>query len=88
MKFNPTTKQLFTNEGVLIKKLHCPYEVKWDSLGTVASRQRYCGFCDKNIIDIVHLDDKAVLAIVAQDPSACLKLDIRDPNIRVVNHNV
>ncbi len=88
MKFNPVTKRLLTNDGDLIKILHCPLGVDWQNLNKVSSYQRYCEFCDKNIIDIRHLDDKAVMTLVAQDPSVCLKLDINDPNIRVVHHDL
>jgi hypothetical protein len=88
MKFNPSTKQLLTNEGVLIKNLHCPRGVKWSDLGQTDSFQRHCEFCEKNIVDIQNLDDETVLAIAIRDTGACLKLDINDSNIRVINHKV
>jgi hypothetical protein len=88
MKFNPNTRQLFTNEGVLIKRLHCPRGVKWRELRHSDSIQKYCYFCEKNIIDIQNFDDEAVLAIAMQDTSVCLKLDLNDSNIRIINHNV
>ena len=88
MKFNPNTKQLFTNEGVLIKRLHCPRGLKWSDMRRSDSIQRACDFCERNIIDTQNLNDEAVLAIVLQDTSACLKLDLNDSNIRIINHNV
>ena len=87
MKFNPSTKALFTNEGILIKKLHCPYGVKWDSLPREQISYRHCAMCGKNIFDISHMNDKELMGIVENDPKICLKLDISNPNIRVVNHN-
>lgn len=34
------------------------------------------------------IDDDAVIAIVIQDEGVCLKLDLNDPTIRIINHNV
>jgi len=88
MKFNPNTKQLFTNEGDLLKRLHCPHGVKWNDLHHSDAIKKYCHFCGKNIIDTQNLDDDAVIAIVIQDEGVCLKLDLNDPAIRIINHNV
>ena len=88
MKFNPNTRQLFTNEGALIKTLHCPRGVKWSDLRQSNSTKKYCDFCQREIINTQNLDDETVFAIVMQDSSVCLKLDINDSNVRVINHNV
>ncbi|MBS3952562.1 MAG: hypothetical protein KGZ88_06405 [Methylomicrobium sp.] len=88
MKFNPNTKQLFTNEGDLIKRLHCPHGVNWKDLYHSDAIKKYCHFCGKSIIDTQNLDDDAVIAIVIQDEGVCLKLDLNDPTIRIINHNV
>lgn len=88
MKFNPNTRQLFTNAGVLIKKLHCPRGVKWSDLHHSDPIQKYCVFCERNIIDTKSLDDESVLTIAIQDAEVCLKLDINNSNIRIINHNV
>lgn len=87
MKFNPIKKLLFTNDGVLIKKLHCPYGIKWDSLPSKQLGYKSCSICDKHIFDISHMSDDQLMKFVENDPKICLKLDICDPNIRVVNHN-
>ena len=88
MKFNPSTKVLLSNEGVLVKKLHCPYGIKWDGLQRAQTPNRYCDLCGKTIINIQNLTDEAVIETVKNNPLACLRVDIRNPNIRVVNHNV
>lgn len=88
MKFNPTTKTLLTNEGSLIKRLHCPFNVKWDALPSEYSTHRNCVRCGKSIIDTQFLDEKSVIEIVKIDPSACLKVSLDQSNIRVIHHNV
>lgn len=86
MKFNPSKKALLTNEGALIKILHCPYDVRWDKLSREHSPNRYCVLCGKRIIDTGKLDESEIIEIVKDDPSACLKVSLSDSNIRVVNH--
>lgn len=88
MKFNPSTNQLFTDDNVFIKKLHCPRGVQWDELHQVGSQHRHCALCDKNVTDIQGMDDETVLEIARQDINVCLKLDINNANIQVINHNV
>ena len=89
MKFNPITKTLFTNEGILIKKLHCPYGVKWDDLSTQQeTSNRYCNICEKNIIDTDNLSDNAVINIVKSNPEVCLKISMDNQNIRIINHEL
>jgi hypothetical protein len=88
MKFNPSNRKLYTNEGVLIKELHCPRGVKWNDLIQTDLIKRDCKFCENTIIDIRDMEDGKVLAIAMENSSACLKLDLNDPNIRVINHYV
>ena len=88
MKFNPITQQLYTDTNILIKQLHCPHDVRWEHMNDVATRQKHCAFCEKNVTDIESLDDAAVLAIAQRDKNACFKLDLNDANIEVINHNV
>lgn len=88
MKFNPSTKKLFTDSNVFIKKLHCPRDVQWHELHEVESQQRHCAFCEKNVVDIQGREDEAVLLLAQQDKNACFKLDINDANIQVINHIV
>ena len=88
MKFNPSTKRLYTDDNVLIKQLRCPRNVRWELMSDVASRQRHCGFCERNITDIQGLADAEVLAIAQQDKNACFKLELNDENIEVINHHV
>ena len=46
MKFNPNTGKLFTDQGELIKKLHCPLQKTFDEL-----KNGYCNSCNKYVVD-------------------------------------
>ena len=32
MKINPSTKEIFTDTGAFVKRLHCPIHVKWKAM--------------------------------------------------------
>lgn len=88
MKFNPTTKKLYTSDNVFIKRLHCPWNMRWQDMSEINAQQRHCASCEKNVMDIQGLSDAEVLAIAQQDKNACFKLNINSSNIQVINHNV
>lgn len=89
MKFNPITKNLFTDDHVLIKKLHCPFRVGLSELSPAENGRDFCcNLCDETITDTSDLTDEMVVQIVRQNASVCLKVDINQPNVRVVSRDV
>jgi hypothetical protein len=88
MKFNPHTNRLFTDNGTLIKLLHCPFRQNWTNLNQTndpASRQ--CQICQHPIIDTSHKTDQQLLAIVKSNPHACLKVDLEQDNIIMIHQD-
>ena len=89
MKFNPITKNLFTDNNVLIKKINCPFYIRWSGLPiTKADGVRRCNLCEKSITDTNGLTDEVVLEMVRLDAKICLKVNLNQTNITVVNHDV
>ncbi len=89
MKFNPITKELFTDNNLLIKKLECPFNIKWSDLSlTTTYGVRSCNLCKNTITDTDALTDKVVVEIVKLDANICLKVNLNQLNIRMVNHNL
>lgn len=88
MRFNPVTKKLYTNNNVLIKKLHCPFSMEWNKLSIVNENTRICSVCEKPIFDTGKLSDDAILSMVKTDPAVCLKVCINQDNIRVISHEI
>ena len=89
MKFNPITKNLFTDNNVLIKNINCPFYMSWSGLSrTKASGVRSCNLCEKNITDTNGLTDEVVVEMVRLDSTICLKVNLNQTNIRVVNQEV
>ena len=88
MKFNTSTRELFTDEDVLIKKLNCPYRMNWDNLERIEgkAKARSCSNCNHAIIDTSFFSDNEMQAMLQQNPDTCLKIDIRQTNITVITN--
>ena len=85
MKFDPISNRLYTDEKVLLKQLHCPYGMSWDSLQTTGDGAvRLCDVCERSIIDTAGLRDDELLAIVRVNPSTCLRVSLNQDNLRVI----
>jgi len=88
MKFNPITNTLYTNNGKLIKKMHCPYpSLKWSALSSIdGSMDRFCDICEHSVIETKEQTDERLLKLLQNDPDTCLKIDFNQDNIRIVHH--
>lgn len=87
MLLDPKTHELFTDEGLLIKKLKCPIKVEWDTLmfSPTSVGSRFCKGCNKMVIDTSLLNEGAIIELLKKNPSACLKIDFNQINIKITN---
>ena len=83
MKFDPITKEIFTDKNEFVKKLDCPYRMTWLDLERSKSKFPKCSDCEKVIIDTNILTDDELVEIVKQDPNTCLKVDLNQNNLTV-----
>lgn len=84
MKFNPIRNELFTDDGILIKKLHCPLNKQWEDLSqAIHLKGKLCDHCDKVIIDSSLIKDTELLQMININPETCLKVDLNQENIIV-----
>jgi len=74
MKYDPNTRQLFTGDGKLIKKLQCPLKKTWENLLKIESQdlKRRCNACQKDVLDISSYSEDQVVTIVQYDPDVCV----------------
>jgi hypothetical protein len=85
MKFDPGTRELFTDAGELVKVLRCPLRMCWKQLtASVGSPHRTCGECDRSVLDTATLSDAEVLAAVRSDPSTCLCVRASQENLTLL----
>lgn len=84
MKFNPISNDLFTDDDVFLKRLHCPKFKKWDDLKmNGSSDSRICQNCEKSVLKISDKSDQELVAILKNDPNTCLQINFNDKNLKV-----
>jgi hypothetical protein len=90
MKFNPNTKNLYTDSGKKIKQLSCPKNVQWETLGFEDAnfKNRVCFHCDKSIIDTENLNDTDLLNLIKEDEHTCFKIDFNQENVIIINNDI
>jgi hypothetical protein len=85
MKYNPITKNIYTNAGSFIKKLHCPLAKQWEELSVTNSLEgKMCNQCQKTVFDTALLTEHELLNLVAEQPSTCLKVDLDQDNLTII----
>jgi len=50
VKLNPSNKELYTDSGTFLKRLHCPVSVMWKDLMENGSNTRACRVLINNVI--------------------------------------
>ena len=85
MKFNPISREVFTDQGKFLKKLDCPYQMNWESMAKTAENQRICKVCERSVLDTEKLTDSKLSAILAEDPTTCLKINLDQHNLTLVS---
>ena len=88
MKFDPLTKDIFTDKDEFVKTMNCPYKMSWDNLEATNSALRKCANCDHLIVDTEVLTDDDLLKIVRQNPDTCLKIDLNQHNIKIISNGI
>ena len=85
MKFDPRTKELFTDAGELVKALHCPLRKRWEQLDEDArGPHRTCPECRHKVLDTAAMSESEVLSAVRADPSTCLSVSAAQDNITML----
>lgn len=111
MKYHPATKRLETNDGKLIKRIHCPLFKQWNQLmpwtekwsetraylehGDLESSRetdfdqgrklkRYCGSCQKCVLDVNDFSEAQITALVTMNPEICIHLNSHHPELEIV----
>ena len=84
MRFNPETKVLSTDDGLLIKVLHCPLQKRWEQLHPATnSPHRSCSDCEREVLDTAFMSESKVLSALQLDPSACLRVTASQTNVEI-----
>lgn len=78
MKYKIDTKQLYTDNGVYVKKMQCPIGVDWENMEPRNNNlERICSHCNKAVLDVEFLSDDEVLFLINKRPETCIKINIK-----------
>ena len=78
MKYKIDTKELYTDNGVFVKKMQCPIGVNWENMKPGKSDlERVCSHCNKSILNVEFLSDDEVLFLLNKRPETCIKINTK-----------
>jgi hypothetical protein len=78
MKYNPDTKELFTDNGILLKKMQCPINVDWESMQAGKNDlEKICLHCNKPVLNTDFLTEDEVMFLLKKDGNKCLKVNAK-----------
>lgn len=80
MKIDLITRQLYTDSGLFLKKLHCPKKIRNSDLETQDGKLN-CSVCSDSILDTAGMSDSELEDIVKGNPQQCLKIDLNQENL-------
>lgn len=79
------TNYLYTDEGILIKELHCPKKMQWTQLTPIEGEpNRNCDYCSTKIIDTAGLKDEELVQMARKDPNTCLAVRLDQANVKIL----
>lgn len=87
MKYNPLTNELFTDDGRLLKQLHCPLAQQWETMINATSAYKICNGCSKAVHDTAMLNEEDVRQLISNDPHTCFKVDLNQDNLTITYSN-
>lgn len=87
MKFNPLTNELFTDDGKLLKKLHCPFTQQWEFMIETTPLHKICEHCAKTVHDTAFLNEEDVKHLINVDAHTCFKVDLNQDNLTITYTN-
>ena len=88
MKFDPITKDIYTDKNEFVKTMNCPYKMSWDNLEVTNLALRKCAKCDHLIVDTEIVTDDDLLKMVRQNPNTCFKIDLNQHNLKLISNGI
>ena len=71
--------KIYSDEGVLLKKIDCPKKVSLGSLIKKTDKYLLCSSCQKNLIDTNNVSEKELVDILTKDMDTCLAINRLNP---------
>jgi hypothetical protein len=88
MKYNPIAQELHTDNGMFLKRLHCPLAKQWEQLDiTSPAMAKTCTTCNKAVYETSLLTDSELQDMLRKAPETCLKIDLNQSNLTITYAN-
>ena len=71
--------KIYSNKGVLLKTIHCPKKVSFNSLIRKTDKHMLCVSCKRNIIDTDNISEEELIDILTEDKDTCLVINRLNP---------
>lgn len=76
MIFDQESNSLLNSKHKLVKTFDCPLSKKWEMMSITESESvRFCGACQKDVIDITPFGESQIIALFQVNPSACAHIN-------------
>lgn len=84
MIYNHKKRSLYSDDKRLIRKFDCPLKKQWDRLSsTGADHVRYCGSCEKKVLDISPFSEEQMIAVFKTTPNQCAYLNFEETTAHI-----
>ena len=85
MRISLKTKELTTDAGEFLKKLHCPLQKTWTTMEPTSQYTRTCTSCSRQVHDTAQMTDGQLKRLLAKDPTTCLAVSPTQLNCTVID---
>lgn len=82
MQYNPSTKNLWDDDGNFLKRVHCPKAASRDQFA-----DGHCQLCDHEVIRIDQLNERDVLKLFNEQLNPCVSFRLDSPIIRIIPYD-
>ena len=81
--FKIIDRNIYSSDGVFLKKIHCPKNVLPANLDKVSEIEFICKLCEKKVINTDYLDETEITKLIGEDPTICLSIHPANPLFRI-----
>lgn len=75
MKYKPSTRSLYTDQGQLLKVLACPFVAQELELQRTGPTKVNCRTCDRSVLMAHYYSEQDLQALLQNEPETCLLVD-------------
>jgi hypothetical protein len=75
-------KNIFTEDGLFLKKIDCPKKATVKDLIKETDKKLLCNSCKKNVLETEYMSEIEIRETLEKDQTTCLKISRLNPMFR------